>query len=374
MKGFTHFMSGVAAATCVPEIVRMSTASRLDTVEGAASSLIILLPGIFGILPDTMDFKLGQFFSPGDVIVDPDPINTDPQKMAESFAEAVRRTGETGKPCKIQFYPIQLGGNLWRQYSLIFDEWEVKVQINEIVKTSQTPIPGTALKQNRLGVAKLPFPLKARTNEIDWMNSSIRKLRHLLKGPDAPPGPVKPSTLDILSGTQFEMKLENDGKIFFNWLPWHRTWSHSYVLGILLSLPVFLIAFLSGLYNWWIYGLAAILGFTVHITEDMTGHIGGSLLWPIHKTRSEGFEMFKASDPRTNFSINYTAILLILWNVDMYSIQIIPIPWWQYWTTFWLVPLGIYFWFVGKKKQELRLQDKMEQQEEPDGTGDLVVD
>ena len=84
--------------------------------------------------------------------------------------------------------------------------------------------------------------------------------------------------------------------------------------------------------------------------------------------------MFKASDPRTNFSINYTAILLILWNVDMYSIQIIPIPWWQYWTTFWLVPLGIYFWFVGKKKQELRLQDKMEQQEEPDGTGDLVVD
>ncbi|HBW46347.1 TPA: archaeal/vacuolar-type H+-ATPase subunit I, partial [bacterium] len=91
MKGFTHFMSGVAAATCVPEIVRMSTASRLDTVEGAASSLIILLPGIFGILPDTMDFKLGQFFSPGDVIVDPDPINTDPQKMAESFAEAVRR-------------------------------------------------------------------------------------------------------------------------------------------------------------------------------------------------------------------------------------------------------------------------------------------
>ncbi len=373
MKGFTHFMSGVAAATCIPEIVRMSAASRLDTVEGAASSLILLLPGIFGIMPDTMDFKLGQFFSPGDVIVDPDPRNPDPQQMADGFAEAVKRAGDTGKPCRVQFYPIQVGANLWRQYSLIFDEWEVKCQVNEVVKTSQTPIPGTLLPK-RLGVAKLAYPLKARTNASDWLNELVRKARRAIKGPDHPPGPVKPSTLDILSGTQFELAMEADGKVFFNWLPWHRTWSHSYVLGLMLTIPVFLIAFLAGLDKWWIYGCAAFLGFAVHITEDMTGHIGGSLLWPLHKPRCEGFELFKASDPRTNFSINYTAILLILWNIDLHTTQVIPIAWWAYWSLFWAVPLGVYFWFVAKKKVELKEKDKLEQTEEPDGMGELVVD
>lgn len=373
MKGFTHFMSGIAAATFIPEVVRMSTSSRLDTVEGAASSFILMLPGLFGLLPDALDFKLGQFYSIGDIEIDPDPRSPDPQKMAEAFAEGVRMAGESGKEVKVQFFPIQLGASLWRQYTIIFDEREVTVQINEIVKTSQVPVLGTAPKSNRVGRAPLEYALKTRTTDYDWLNKFIRAGRFKIKGPDAPPGPVKPSTVDILAGTQFALQRESDGRIFFNWLPWHRTWSHSYVLGAFLAIPVFLATWMLGLYHWWLYGAAAFLGFAVHITEDMTGHIGGSLFWPFHKPRAEGYELFKASDPRTNFSVNYTCIVLILWNVDRFSTQAITLPWWQYFGAFWLAPMILYFWLCGVIKARLRADSKNEV-EEAEGVGELVVD
>lgn len=377
MKGLTHFTSGVAAATFIPEIVRMSTSTGLPGVEGAASSLILLWAGGFGVLPDTMDFKIGQFFSIAEIEVDPDPNDPDPQMIADAFAEAVKRAGDTGRPVRIQFFTMQLGASLWRQYNVIFAETEVTVQLNEIVRTSQVPIAGTAPPlERRIGRAALAYPLKTRTDEHDWLNRLIRSLRQRLKGPDAPPGPVKPTTLDIFGGTQFELKKEEDGKIFFNWLPWHRTWSHSYVLGFLLSLPVFGLAYALGWANWWLYGLVANVGFITHITEDMTGHIGGALLWPLHKPRSEGFELFKASDPRTNFSVNYTALMIILWNVDRFSTQIIALPWFVFFGLFWAAPMAFYFWFVGNVKKRLALEEKtaVATEDEADGVGDVVVD
>ena len=52
MKGITHFTIGVAAASCVPV-----------AVETAASGnpLYFILGGIFGLLPDTIDFKLYRY-------------------------------------------------------------------------------------------------------------------------------------------------------------------------------------------------------------------------------------------------------------------------------------------------------------------------
>ncbi|HOK41099.1 MAG TPA: metal-dependent hydrolase [bacterium] len=379
MKGFTHFMSGIAAATFIPEVVRMSTSSRLDTVEGAASSFIILLAGAFGILPDTMDFKLGQFFSIAEYEIDPDPRNPDPQAMTDIFAKAVNEAGDTGKDVRVQLFPIQLGASLWRQYNIIFEPDEVIIQFNEIVKTSQVPIPNTAPPpERRVGRTKLRYELKARTNEICWMNRAVRWLRHKIKGEDPPPGPVKPSTLDILSGTQFAFHKESDGKIYFNWLPWHRTWSHSYVLGFFLSIPIYIIAYLLNLHHWWLYGLVAYLGFFVHLTEDMTGHIGGALFWPFHKPRSEGLELFKASDPRTNFSIDYAAMVLIIYNLDRFSTKKIPLL--QTWyghivflLLFLVIPLFIYFKVVAKIKEKLHSAKKIGL-EEPDGTGEAIVD
>jgi len=53
MKGLTHFMSGVALSTFLQAPVSMCWEER---------SFILVLGGLFGIMPDTLDFKVGQFF------------------------------------------------------------------------------------------------------------------------------------------------------------------------------------------------------------------------------------------------------------------------------------------------------------------------
>jgi len=62
MKGFTHFLTGIAIATCFGIVVRAS----LDNM-----SMIIVLGGIFGYLPDFLDFQVSRFledfdFDPGE--------------------------------------------------------------------------------------------------------------------------------------------------------------------------------------------------------------------------------------------------------------------------------------------------------------------
>jgi len=377
VKGLTHFISGIAAATFIPGVVRMSISSRMD-IEGAASSFILLLAGMYGLLPDTLDFKFGQFFEMPDFVIDPDPDNPDPQQMAEEFAKAVRKAEETGEEVRIQYYPIQQGANRWRQYCLLFEKNGIKVQINEMVSTSQIPVPGTA-PENRTGCAEFSAELKPRTDDVDWLNRAIRFLRSKIKKNQKEPATVKPSTIDIFSSTMFGLKKEKDGKIYFNWLPWHRTWSHSYVLGAMLTLPVFAITYLLHYPQWWLYGLVAFIGFAVHITEDMTGHIGGSLLWPLLKPRTEGFEMVKASDPRTNFSIIYTAFILIIFNIDRFTTQYITggpesaLPSWKFLALFLALPLFIYFFIVALIKSKIEHRQELPDAE-PDGAGDPVVD
>ncbi len=380
MKGLTHFISGVAAATFIPQVVRMSISSRMD-VDGAASSLILVLAGMYGILPDTLDFKFGQFFEVPDFTVDPDPLNPDPQAMADTFAEAVEKAAKTNKEVKIQFFPTQLGANKWRQYCIIFEENKVSIQFNEIVSTSQIPVPGTAPQGNRIGVKEFSHKIKPVTDDINWLNKIIYFLRKMLKGKNLPKTVVKPSTIDILSSTMFGLKLEKDGRIYFNWLPWHRTWSHSYVFGAILTIPVFLITYLLNLPYWWLYGITAFTGFAVHITEDMTGHIGGSLLWPLMKERCEGLELFKASDPRTNFSVIFTAFVLIIWNLDRFTTQYISggqnsiLSGWLFLLLFLGIPLTIYFAVIAVIKSNIRQKKETQQAEsKPGGVPDTVVD
>jgi len=380
MKGLTHFVSGVAAATFIPQVVRMSASARLD-VDGAASSFIIVLAGMFGMMPDTLDFKFGQFFQKPKFVVDPDPLNPDPQSIADAFASAVNEAGSTGNEVRIQFYPIQLAGNEWRQYCIFFEKNSVSVQVNEVVSTSQIPTPGTAPKENRSATAYFDYELKPRTDDLDGLNRLIRASRQKLKGPDKPKKHIPPTTVDILSSSMFGLELEADGKVFFNWLPWHRTWTHSYVLGAMLAVPAAVIPLLLGIPLWWLYGLVAFIGFATHITEDMTGHIGGSLLWPIMPQRTEGFELFKASDPRTNFSVIYSAFVLSIFNIDRFSTQLITggpesaMPWWLFLLLFLILPLFIYFKLMKYIIHRVRHAPCAEpEREEPDGSGEPVVD
>jgi len=87
LKGITHFVTGVALATFFPEVVR----------AGAQGSLLPVLGGVAGILPDTLDFKFGRYFESYDVEIDPGP-QPDARRIAEEVAGAMRRATKPGSP------------------------------------------------------------------------------------------------------------------------------------------------------------------------------------------------------------------------------------------------------------------------------------
>ena len=68
MKGFSHFMSGVAVASFGPWAIDAA-------LNG--NPVFFVLGGACGILPDTLDFKFYRFFYEHDVYVEPDPAAPD---------------------------------------------------------------------------------------------------------------------------------------------------------------------------------------------------------------------------------------------------------------------------------------------------------
>lgn len=313
MKGLTHFLSGVALASFIPAACRLANSN-------VSSSYILVVGGLFGIMPDTLDFKVGQFVSRVDYDVDADPNNPNPQRMAEQIGKAMDEAYRTGRYIKVQLYPLRLGVDLWRQYVVKFDNQknEVVVVINEIVTTSQLAYLGTEPKTNRVGRYKLVGKMLETHG--------------------------KPSVVDIMSGPQFGFRKRED-LVEVEFLPWHRTWSHSFVLGFLLSIPVWLIAsWLAGWALGWLYGLVAFLGFAIHITEDLTGHMGGSLLWPFQKDRTNGLCLFKANNPHANFAVDYIAVTLLLFNLSRFSpIPSITLGPLEYMLYVLVIPLAAYF-------------------------------
>ena len=73
MKGFSHFMSGVAVASFGPWAIEAAQ---------QGNPIFFILGGACGILPDTIDFKFYRFFYEHDVYITPDPLNPDPQYVA----------------------------------------------------------------------------------------------------------------------------------------------------------------------------------------------------------------------------------------------------------------------------------------------------
>ncbi len=134
MKGITHFLTGVALATFFPEVVR----------QAADGSLLPVLGGIAGILPDTLDFKFARYFERYDLEIDPGP-HPDPRQIADALVGAMRRAYETGQSQNIMLHTIRLGADLWRQYVVRFDPRrnEVAVRIGPVANTGQVPFLGS---------------------------------------------------------------------------------------------------------------------------------------------------------------------------------------------------------------------------------------
>jgi membrane-bound metal-dependent hydrolase YbcI (DUF457 family) len=319
MKGFTHFTVGAAIATCFPQAVDMALNQ---------TSFILVLGGIFGILPDTLDFKLAMFIERNDYVIDPaekeylkDPMDMnsiDPQKIADKMAKAIDQAWVTGKMVKLQLHTVQMGGDLWRHYEVSYDTVnnEVVVEIGSIVTLSQVPIevPGLEFKGERIGRAKTTYNILQTQS--------------------------RPSRIDIFNGPSFGYLRKGDEGVEVVFLPWHRQWSHSPLMGIALGLTGGLLMswVTRSFYTGAIYGLIMALGFISHILSDLTGFMGANLLWPFTRKRTEGFQFLKASDPIANFLMVWASALLIVWNLNRYA----PEPAFE----FYGIEYFIYFLFI----------------------------
>jgi membrane-bound metal-dependent hydrolase YbcI (DUF457 family) len=352
MKGFTHFISGMAVASFFPQAIHMASQE---------SSFILCLGGLFGILPDTLDFKLAKYFYKSDFEVKPDPNDLDANKIANGIAQAVNKAISTGRGT-VQLHTMQLASNRWRSYQLRFDTKtsEICVDIGPEVDTGQIPFDGTELTD--------PNKAHARVKVDCEFYQQFDKV----------------SNIAIMTGPCFEFAKREDGKMEIVFLPWHRQWSHSFTLGMLIAFIVGLITFFTipegphpELYTiprWLLYPLIILFGSMVHIIEDSTGFMGNNLFYPFTKGRTNGLGFMSASEGIPNFLFVWTSIICILFNLDRFRwnptgnvAPAITNPY-SFWFFFYIVPIAImlYFYFKGKKEKANQAKEA--------GTNEKTVD
>lgn len=315
MKGLTHFVVGLSAGVFFQEAVGMS----IDT-----KSLILLLGGIYGILPDTLDFKLGRFLERFDIEIDLDPEHPDPKQVAEKLASAIDNAAR-GSPQNVKLHTLKLGPDLWQEYTLFFDreKKEVRVKIGPVVSTSQVPV-------------KIPnfMPSASASFHANLVQTTYDK----------------EDKINIFDGPSYIFKKSGEGveSIF---IPWHRKWSHSFTMGALVAL----VALPFGA----IYWTVAFLGFSLHIIVDMLGVMGSNLLFPFTKSRAKGLGLFNSADPIANFGFIYLSVFFIIYNLNRFTYHLSMFRGIGFWLFGFAIPtLGmIIAGFVLRRKKRLREEE-----------------
>lgn len=290
MKGISHFSSAIAAATFVPGVVAASAHDQ---------SLVLLLTGAFGLMPDWLDFKFARYFERPNETIIPDPARFDAQAIARQVAEALDRAYNSGEPLSVQLDTMPLGGDRYRQYTLRFDNEhnEVVIALGPVVNSSQRPLTPTPLAdpESEANGAR-PHTGSAKVNA---------KLNYTYDGD---------MKIDIFEGPSFEFRREAD-TVEVSFLPWHRRWTHSLVLGAAFGVA-------TGLLFGVMAGLVVTVAYWTHVLEDQLGHLGSNLFWPLTTRRSSGLKLLHSGDPLPNFLTVWSSAMFVLYNLNRFA----PLP------------------------------------------------
>jgi len=288
MRGLTHFIMGITVATFFKSLV---------TGAILTDSWLILLGGVFGLLPDTLDFKFLVYVEKQDVVIDPDPYDVKPQEIANKIADEITKVGtmKPGEMRRLQMHTMKLGPDLWQSYSIYFNKAksQVEVKVGPHATTSGIPAFGTEPPADKaLGVAKFTPKL------VDTHGRATE-----VKG---------------FGGPSFGFLKKKDGTVEVVFIPFHRRSGHSLTMGIVCALLGYLVS-----QSWVVFGVI-IAGWTMHIVLDTFGHMGNNLFWPITKQRTSGLYLVSASNPYWNAFTVYSCIAIILWNMNLYNASVSP--------------------------------------------------
>ena len=285
MKGITHFITGMAAAGCLPGAMEAAA---------AGNAAYLLLGGICGLLPDTLDFKLCRFLFPQDLALVPDPLDPDPEMIAQGLHAAIERTLLQQRPTCVKLQTIRVGHYLWQRYSLLMDSaaGTLTVKIGPRVGTGGEPEgPQPPLLAGRQATVALPCAL-----QLDYLATT---------------------EVDILDGPSFGFTPQGDG-VAVGFLPWHRAWSHSLVVATALGATVAVLS-RDGL-----AGLAAGTGCALHIGLDQLGFMGSNLTWPFGKRRVAGQRLAHSGEWFPNMVAIWLAGLLLYHSMARVGTQHAP--------------------------------------------------
>lgn len=320
MKGLTHFTVGMMTASFFAYAVQ---AALID------KAWILVLGGIFGILPDTLDFKFGRYLEKFDYEIMPSDDTLNARVIAETITKAIDQAYETGRIVKVKLHTIKLGPDQWRQYSVQFfpEKKEVKAWIGPIVSTSQLPLPGTEITD----------PKRA-----SYTATHNAHLEHTYE---------KKVSADILSGPDFAFVPIKDG-VRCDFISWHRRWSHSFTLALLFSPIGYLLYGIN--YEGLIASLVIFSAYAAHVLVDQLGVLGSNLFFPFTKERTKGMGLFHSGNTVPNLLTNYLSIVVIIWNLNAFGLKpVFTTPWYTYFTTVLIIPsallIAMAWWFDDKK-------------------------
>jgi ABC-type amino acid transport system permease subunit len=329
VKGIAHFVAGLAVATFFPEIVHSASQNL---------SFGPLLGGFAGLLPDTLDFKFVRYFARLDAEVDPAKLTTeaghpDPQAIAERIAAAMNRACESGKRVKVHLHTLRLGTDRWRRYSVAFDlaHSEVVVRIGPVVTTAQMPYAGSEIPDLEVGRAQVRARILQTYDgetEIDiFSGPSLAFERALKSGFRTRQSGRVPTVLrsrifrwgatSVKNHAALSDEKADDG-VEVSFLPWHRAWTHSLAMALLLGAAGFLLAPVCG--------LVMALAMLAHVALDQLGFMGSNLFFPLTRNRTTGLRWLRSGDAIPNFLTVWVGLAVILLNLDRFSgVPLIPV-------------------------------------------------
>ncbi|MGV9173988.1 MAG: metal-dependent hydrolase [Promethearchaeia archaeon] len=346
MKGLTHFMTGVCVATFFPVVVAAAYDPDLVLL-----TLLIPIGGLFGYLPDFLDFKFSRYVEREDIAVSPGYEDLDPWRVAEGIAEAINRSYKSEKPVKLKLHTIRMPNGLWRRYSVLFRQKtnEVEVKIGPLITTGLEVMKGTEPEEEKVAIVKYKPDLEYSYEDV--------------------------TNVDIWDGPTFQFRREGD-KIYADFIQWHRRWSHSLTIGVFFGI---LMAVAAG-YLYLINGVTltdfqilTIIGIVIggvwgHVIVDQLGWLGSNLLWPITGKRKTGMGLTRSMDPLANFITTYLLTILILWNLNRFAPK--PVfPWnnLQFFLYLVILPLalilaGLYIYYKrNPQKEKTRDREEMDE-------------
>ncbi len=292
MKGLTHYILGIAVASFFANLVEASWEVK---------SLIILLGGVFALLPDTLDFRFSKFIQKHDYEVHLDPEKLDVEKVAKVIKEAVERAKEEGREVNVKLHSVKIGPDAWRSYVVTLNEDSVVVTSGPIITTGKEVI----------------------TTEGSGKTAEEKFSVKLYYDYD------KDISVDILSGPDISFVPEGDG-VRGIFIPWHRKWSHSFTAAIIAGLIGLLIGILTFGLNVDAYsvGLMCFLAYSSHIISDHLGVMGSNFFPPFTKRRTPGFKLTRSMSVAANLLTNFTSFVIILWNFNVFGPQLVfDAPW-----------------------------------------------